>query len=179
NQAAATLLSSGQVLIAGGFGSTGALASAELYDPTSNSWNPAGNMSFSRFVPAARLLPNGQVLVAGGGSSGTILASAELFDPGLEFADRRRPVLTMLTDPVQIGTPVTLDGSGFTGDSEASGGATNNSATNYPLVQFHRLDNDQLTWLSPDPTVPFTATNWQSLSVTDLNPGTHAMTVFV
>ena len=41
--------------------------------------------------------------------------------------------------------------SGFRGYrlTEASGGATNNSATNYPLVQIRRLDNEQIAWAAP------------------------------
>lgn len=37
----ATLLSSGEVLVAGGYGGSGYLASAELYDPAANTWGAA------------------------------------------------------------------------------------------------------------------------------------------
>ena len=62
----ATLLQSGQVLVAGGRDSTGFFASAELYDPGTGTWLPGGNMSSPRFGAAAVLLPSGKVLVAGG-----------------------------------------------------------------------------------------------------------------
>ncbi|MFH0901202.1 MAG: kelch repeat-containing protein, partial [Pseudomonadota bacterium] len=83
----ATLLPSGRVLVAGGrYSSSSAgsyvyLASAELYDPSTNSWSPAGSMGAERFWHTATLLSSGKVLVAGGFykySDGTInLASAE------------------------------------------------------------------------------------------------------
>jgi N-acetylneuraminic acid mutarotase len=81
----ATLLPNGKVLIAGGVSNEGpnspVTASAELYDPVSNSWSSGGSMSTPRESATATLLPNGQVLVAGGGSGSTGLASAEVYDP--------------------------------------------------------------------------------------------------
>ncbi|OGU23155.1 MAG: hypothetical protein A2X85_13370 [Geobacteraceae bacterium GWF2_54_21] len=78
----ATLLQNGKILVAGGFGSNGILSSAELYDPATNSWAPAGNLSTARMQHTATLLPNGKVLVTGGsGSIDTMLSSAELYDP--------------------------------------------------------------------------------------------------
>ncbi len=82
----ATLLLSGKVLVAGGCSGQGcnlAVASAELYDPASNTWAPAGSMAEARGLHTATLLASGQVLVAGGvtGSGNSVLASAELYDP--------------------------------------------------------------------------------------------------
>jgi hypothetical protein len=80
---AATLLSDGSVLVAGGsaFG-TGQLASAELYDPATGSWSATGGMNNALFRPLT-LLPDGTVLAAGGGdlSGENLSASAELYDP--------------------------------------------------------------------------------------------------
>jgi len=57
-------------------------ASAELYDPASGTFAPAGSMSAVRHDATATLLPNGQVLVAGGyDSSGPPLGSGELYAP--------------------------------------------------------------------------------------------------
>jgi hypothetical protein len=71
----ATLLRTGQVLVAGG-GS----AMAELYDPTTGRWRRGGRMSTNRYGHTATLLLTGKVLVVGG-VFGRPLASAELYDP--------------------------------------------------------------------------------------------------
>ena len=84
----ATLLSNGQVLIAGGdlhleqqFGTGSVLASAEVYEPGAGTFRAAGAMTTARRVHTATLLPDDRVLIVGGyGDEGTALASAELFD---------------------------------------------------------------------------------------------------
>ncbi len=78
----ATLLANGKVLVAGGFGSLGILASAQLYDPASGIWKETGFMHVGRFQHTATLLANGGVLVAGGQDiSQNSTASAEVYDP--------------------------------------------------------------------------------------------------
>ena len=80
----ATLLSNGQVLVAGGGGNPifENVAAAELYDPTTHAWNFTGPLSIARISHTAVLLPNGKVLVAGGtGDFSTNVTSAELYDP--------------------------------------------------------------------------------------------------
>ena len=70
----ATTLDSGKVLTAGGFdvelppGTSQALKSAELYDPTANTWSPATDMGLGqeRSGHTATLLGDGRVFVAGG-----------------------------------------------------------------------------------------------------------------
>ena len=84
DQHTATLLPSGKVLVVGGYGNTGKISGAELYDPATGStgtWGSAGNLSAARYIHAATLLPSGKVLVAGGGGNGGALTSAELYDP--------------------------------------------------------------------------------------------------
>jgi hypothetical protein len=77
----ATLLASGQVLVAGGEDATGVLASAELYNPATGKWTKTGSMSTPRINHSATLLANGDVLVAGGDNATGLLATAELFTP--------------------------------------------------------------------------------------------------
>ncbi|GAA1704240.1 hypothetical protein GCM10009745_59690 [Kribbella yunnanensis] len=89
-----TVLPSGKVLVVGG--ETGALtfpfdglATAELWDPASESWTETGSLRDARWGHTATLLPNGTVLVAGGAGARTSqsyrsLASAEIFDPETE-----------------------------------------------------------------------------------------------
>ena len=64
------LLESGQVLIVGGWGSSGgyifALDSAEDYDSTSGTLLSTGTMTQARIDPAAARLADGRVLVVGG-----------------------------------------------------------------------------------------------------------------
>jgi len=86
----ATLLSTGKVLLAGGFGDAfdclgaGAGNVAELYDPVAGSFSQTGNMVASRGGQTATLLMNGKVLIAGGAdpnNTDNSIASAELYDP--------------------------------------------------------------------------------------------------
>ena len=81
----ATLLTNGEVLVAGGSNETDCLASAELYNPATGQWTLTGSMNQPRCSHSATLLPNGEVLAAGGTEvdpfqSGT-LATSELYNP--------------------------------------------------------------------------------------------------
>ncbi|MEE8524210.1 MAG: kelch repeat-containing protein, partial [Thermoanaerobaculia bacterium] len=77
-----TLLFSGKVLAVGGSDAEGsALASAEIFDPASGDWTPAGSLLEARHDHTASLLPSGRVLVAGGRNQAGALASAEIYDP--------------------------------------------------------------------------------------------------
>jgi hypothetical protein len=92
----ATLLTNGEVLLAGGTGGNSSNGgdfqtidqAAELFDPTSGTWSKAADMHVPRYGHTAALLPNGDVLVAGGiGIDGLstlspeATATAELYDP--------------------------------------------------------------------------------------------------
>ncbi len=81
---AAVTLADGRVLVVGGtsLASSGALASAEVYDPATGRWTAVADMAEARNEPAAVLLPDGRVLVAGGSDvDRRPVRSAELFDP--------------------------------------------------------------------------------------------------
>jgi N-acetylneuraminic acid mutarotase len=87
----ATLLESGQVLVAGGVANscssvvcTGVLAGAELYNQGTGIWTVTGSLHEARAWQPATLLATGQVLVAGGSSTNdgsTALADAEIYQP--------------------------------------------------------------------------------------------------
>ena len=76
---AATLLSSGKVLISGGY-IGGPIASAALYDPATGTWSATASMTGARYYHTSTLLSSGKVLVAGG-LTPSALTSAELYDP--------------------------------------------------------------------------------------------------
>jgi hypothetical protein len=80
-------LGGGRVLAAGGASSPegGAVASAELYDPATDTWSVTGSLNAARraFTLTAHTLPDGSsgaIAVGGDGSEGA-LASTELYDP--------------------------------------------------------------------------------------------------
>ena len=79
---AATLLTSGQVLLVGGFSiKSGYLATAELYDPATGSFSLAGNMAAPRVRHVQVRLSSGAVLVAGGSDGSLVTSTAELLYP--------------------------------------------------------------------------------------------------
>jgi N-acetylneuraminic acid mutarotase len=89
----ATTLADGRVLVAGGADErlpTGEqfLASAELYNPATNTWTATGSMTVERASQFAVLLNRGKVLAVGGADNeairtGNTIAgkTAELFTP--------------------------------------------------------------------------------------------------
>jgi Galactose oxidase, central domain len=79
----ATLLPDDQVLVTGGCACSqpGATASAELYEPGTNTWTATGSMAGARIFHTATLLSNGMVLVVNDGLAGDRPSSAERYDP--------------------------------------------------------------------------------------------------
>jgi hypothetical protein len=81
-------LKDGRVLVVGGRNSNStsadALASTEIYDPTTETFAPARPMTTARSFPAVSALPDGKVLVVGGFATAQ-LATAEIFDPATGF----------------------------------------------------------------------------------------------
>ena len=81
----ATVLSSGIVLVCGGYvsGGSGISATCELYDPSTNTWSSAASMPNAHVNHTASLLASGKVLICGGQSLGDpAVAYCELYDPG-------------------------------------------------------------------------------------------------
>ena len=72
-----------RVLVVGGVGDAGSLASAELFDPKTATWAATGSLALKRFGHTATLLGDGTVLVAGGAEAGhgPFRAEAEVYDP--------------------------------------------------------------------------------------------------
>src|SRR6266446_7312942 len=128
----ATLLADGRVLIAGGTSASGAVTSAEIFDPA----NPgAGFRVLSATMGAARTrhtatrLHNGTVLIAGGDAGGT----AEIFNPTTETFSS---ALLAMAAP-RIGHTATL----FSDDSVLlAGGNTDSMELFTPADQKFTLD---------------------------------------
>jgi len=83
----ATTLADGTVLVTGGYtgainaSSTGVpLASAEVYDPSNNTWQVVGSMSTTRRNHIATPLSDGTVLIAGG-YNGSYTNTPEIYNP--------------------------------------------------------------------------------------------------
>jgi hypothetical protein len=84
----ATLLADGRVLVAGGgtggLHSNDVLNTAEIYDPATGTFRPAGMLTAARQKHGAVLLGDGRVLLAGGvydDLRDEVPANAEVFDP--------------------------------------------------------------------------------------------------
>ncbi len=107
-----TVLRDGRVLVTGGTGRAGPpsrgsqtvrpIASAEVFDPRTQRWSAAGQMSVPRFEHTASLLPDGRVLIAGGlgiRSGETVpVASAELYNPATRTFSRTGEMASARTD---------------------------------------------------------------------------------
>ncbi len=78
------LLSTGKVLVSGGYNQGVMLTSAELYDPATGAWTAAGNMSVGRWLHTLTVLPSGRVLAIGGttNTTGSVESKAvDIYDP--------------------------------------------------------------------------------------------------
>src|SRR5438067_3419675 len=133
----ATLLTDGRVLIAGGTSASGALTSAEIFDPA----NPgAGFRVLSATMGAARArhtatrLHDGTVLIAGGDAAGT----AEIFNPTPETFSS---ALLAMAAP-RIGHSATL----FSDDSVLLAGGNTDSMEYFSSIdQTFTLDPTKMT----------------------------------
>lgn len=142
----ATLLADGRVLVAGGYAGPANAAvqrHMEIYDPVSNRWEDAGSLNQDRAGGhTATLLPNGQVLVVGSALVSVPPGDSEpplLITPSPQAAGRQRPAIAAIQGARRAGVPLQLQGSGFLGDSEGGSGATQQSASNLPVLRLERL----------------------------------------
>jgi large repetitive protein len=107
----ATLLQDGTVLIVGGKNSTGPLATAEIFNPSSGKFtSTSGGMETARVGHTATLLTDGTVLITGGNDATGAFATAEIFDPATEMFT---PTIGHM-ETARVGHTATLlnDGSG-------------------------------------------------------------------
>lgn len=93
----ATRLADGRILVAGGInGNTqtpNVLASAEIYNPPTNSWTSGGNMLAPRYLGGFTRLATGKVLAAGGvGNAGDGIIESDLFNPATNTWEATTPL---------------------------------------------------------------------------------------
>jgi hypothetical protein len=130
----ATLLTTGtnagKVLIVGGVGgnvNSGALSSAELYDPSTGIFTSTGSLQTARTGHTATILADGRVLVTGGAYANTkALATAELYDPdkgtfsavtGIMTVERNAHTATLLTIGLNAGKVLLTGGGDITSNA--------------------------------------------------------------
>jgi hypothetical protein len=172
----ANLLPDGNVLVVGGHGNAGYISSAELYDPSTGMWTPTAGLTNERSYHTATFLPNGKVLVAGGFNGGIAPTNAELFDIGLGFSNSWQPQIAEVTSPLSLGGSLVISGSQFRGFSGGSSGNTQDSSTDYPLVQLRSIESGQTTFLL---TANWSTNSFTSLPVWNFPPGWALATVVV
>ena len=89
NGACSASLPDGRVLITGGTGSAGALASAEVFS-ADGSFSAVAPMADARSQHACAAFEEGRVLVAGGSSNGGTINVAEIYGEGAVLFDLPR-----------------------------------------------------------------------------------------
>jgi len=146
----AVRLPDGRVLVAGGRNETEILRSAEIYDPTSGTWQPTADMAAERFWPNAVALPDGRVLVIGGSATNSDeielmrgQTSVEAFDPSSE----QWSTVASLNQPRWSGTATLLeDGRVLAAGLVAD---TNDPRTAEPGAEIYDPDADRWTMTRP------------------------------
>jgi hypothetical protein len=102
------------------------------------------------------------------------LTSAELYDVGLDFDDSWRPEIAS----ARFSKSLRLTGSLFQGVSQASGGNTQDSSSNYPIVQLRNIDSSQIAFPLVDPRRGWSDTSFTSLRSQNVPAGPGLVTVF-
>lgn len=150
---AAITLADGRVLVTGGRTASTAppgvvLATAEIYDPVTNTWTEtASPMNSVRRSHAMSLLPDGRVLVTGGGTgvataSSPAIRAAEIFDPATGVFT---PVADMLTVRSAHSSTLLADGRVL-----VTGGSAGNG-TLFPTNTAEIYDPAANTWTNAGP----------------------------
>ncbi|HZX94657.1 MAG TPA: putative Ig domain-containing protein, partial [Myxococcales bacterium] len=123
------MLGNGKVLVVAGrdgFVSSQEIATAELYDPATNSWSGAGTLSYSTTAHGAALLPDGKVFVFGGHNSSSSLLSSngQIYDPAQNLWSNAGgmawPRFTHSTTALPDGTVLVAGGTGTRGSLAAA-----------------------------------------------------------
>ncbi len=175
-QHTATLLPNGKVLITGGYSyytlglntNASVVTNVDLFDPLTSTWTTLPKLNTARYGHVAALLNDRNVLIASGANNNGGVGTVELWNLGLGYTNTSQPQITGIIPPLGLNSSLVVTGTQFRGVAEGSGGSTQDSATDYPLVELHSLVNDQTTFL---PITNWTATSLSSAPVTNFPPG--------
>jgi len=180
----ALALPDGRVLVTGGYGGDSGvdpLALAAVLDPATGVTTVLPSMAEERSNHTMTLLPNGRVLVAGGvvGNTTTIEPTAETLRPWPGQADASRPVITSWPSTLSLPGSFVLNGTGFLGIGEASGGnGGTSSSTGFPSVLLRRIEGGFSLWVPSYADGAFGATAFTSSEVSGIPGGHYLATLF-
>jgi N-acetylneuraminic acid mutarotase len=167
----ATLMPGGRVVFTGGYNAL--VNIPEVYDLQTNSTRAINIGEPRRSYHTATLMPNGRVLVVGGYGIAQLTWTSEVwYNTGHQTV--WQPALNTPPASLALGAPVSLSGSHWRGFNYS--GAATTSATNHPLVQIRRIDNEATIWL---PAAAFTSTSYLSQPLAGNQRGPALVTVFV
>jgi len=93
-QHASALLTEGRVLVIGGIGAYGALASCQIFDPDDGTWVDAAPLARARGLLSATPTATGQVLCLGGFDGSHAFGVASVFDPAADRWEAAKPLTT-------------------------------------------------------------------------------------
>lgn len=86
-------LTNGKILVAGGYDATNQLKTAELYNPSNQTWtNTQTSMSSEHTSATASVLNDGKVLVIGGWTGSINTNSCEIYDPATDSWSNASPL---------------------------------------------------------------------------------------
>jgi len=157
----ATLLDNGLVLIAGGAGgdsltsgSSGGetLSSADLYDPSTDTYAPTGPMAQPRALHTATRLADGRVLIVGGGVTGSgssatpsveTLPPPEIYDPATGTfapAGGNTTIARLFSTATLLPDGKVLIAGGMTAPAPAEGASPDPDATGSPTTVAELFD---------------------------------------
>ena len=157
----ANTLANGKVLIAGGIeiiaGYFNYKASAELYDPQTDTFTSTGSMTISHAIHTATSLKTGQILIAGGDTGcgdfgcGAVTSTAELYDPstgtftaaGDMTTPRDRHTANLLSNGDVLVAGGANTSNGFLASAELFGAR---NAAGRPLVFVHGFCSQSSDW---------------------------------
>jgi len=134
-----TLLTNGQVLVAGGCtafdvnGCTSVTNKTEIYNPSAGTWKAAAALRTARYAMMATTLASGKVLVAGGSTAALdALNSSEIYDPTAKTWTLGGKMVQPRGDYVSI--PLATGNILFAGGENISGVSINNAELYNPTT---------------------------------------------